>query len=527
MSKKLKKVCIIGVSPCYPDVFKKQILDMFADKKNRIDTVFAKKEDLGLLSWVREQISAINKSIILENNGSITRLNNAAILYDCKIKFINDYIKSNLGKKNILIIANGDPNFFGIGGTILSGLKENEKRFIEVYPAVSYMQTGFSKLKIPMTYAKIISLHGRDFEDLYPALYSEKKIIGIYTDELNTPYKIYAELEEKGLIEKFEFYVLTELCTKNEKIYKSFTKDILEEISAKKNIVILKGRDEKNIKNVKDEKKEKNFNNVASLKDDRDWKNAGSKTGAVAGGIIFGIDDDKYIHAAGEPTKKEIRSVSLGLMEIRTDSIIIDAACGSGSISIEASSLAYRGKVYSIDKNRQKIENLKKNIKKFGRNNIEPVIGELPGAIKNTLKNEQADSIFIGGGGAINITGILKESLDALKTGGVIVIDVITVETLYAVISFIKDEGLKYEMISVNVSRLKSIGEASYFQALNQIYVIKIIKTPHLSQKSANKKRTMTFKIEHNNGGNNSGLPSVKIRNKAVETAQTKQSGGQ
>ncbi len=563
MAKTSKKVYIVGVSPCYQDIARKQILEMFADKKNRIDAVFAKKEDAPLLIWVREQISTEKKSLVLENNGNISRLNNAKIFYDGKIKFIEDYVKDNLGKKNILILANGDPNFFGIGGTIISGLKENEKRFIEIYPAISYMQIGFSKLKIPMTHAYILSLHGRSFDCLHPVLNSEK-IIGIYTDEINTPDKIYGELEEKGILENFEFYVLTELCSKNEKIYKNFTKEILEDISGKKNIVILKEKNQKN------KTKSLNAENHAECKskDNNNYNNKFNCAGTAANAedavnininrnIILGIEDDRYIHASGEPTKKEIRSVSLGMMEIKEDSVIIDAGCGSGSVSIEAAGLAFRGKVYSIDKNKQKIENLKRNIKKFGRNNIEPILGELPDVIKSRLnlklKGVNPDSVFIGGGGAENIDGILKESLNILKENGVIVVNAVTIETLYAVINFIKNTGLKYEMVSLSVSRLKSIGETSYFQALNQIYVVKIVKKflnlnagtkteikikPESSQlaktgaekerktevkpeaETAGKKRNMTFKIENRGDKKseelNSKMPKIKVRNKTI-----------
>ena len=38
-----KKVHIVGISQCFLESAKKEILDLFTDKKNRIDTVFAKK----------------------------------------------------------------------------------------------------------------------------------------------------------------------------------------------------------------------------------------------------------------------------------------------------------------------------------------------------------------------------------------------------------------------------------------------------------------------------------------------------
>lgn len=502
-----KKVYIVGVSPCFLETGKKEVLELFADKKNRIDAVFARKEDLSLLSWVRDQIAALNKSIVFENNGNIAHLNNASIFYDCKVKFIIDYIKGNLGKKNILILANGDPNFFGIGATILGELKENEKKFVEIYPAVSFMQAGFSKLKLSMSDALIISLHGRDLKNIYDALCSQKRRIGIYTDDVNTPYKIYTLLKEKGFLEEFEFYVLTDLCSKNEKIYKSFTKEILDDISSKKNIVILNSKSKKEANsNFKDE-----LNNYVLR--------------------VLGIDDDKFIHTAGEPTKKEIRSVSLSFLGLKADSIIIDAGCGSGSISIEAAALAHKGMVYAIDKNELKIENLKKNMKKFGRPNIEPILGELPEAIKALEKTGQIDSIFIGGGSK-DLNNILSESLCSLKDKGVVVINIVTINSLNNVLSFIKDYGLKqnndseikYEIISVNVSRLKSIKEDSYFQALNQVYIVKIEKSVKFSNpKAKTQPRNLTFKIERNDGPVAAAdKPMVKVRNKAIKTDYSK-----
>ncbi len=154
--------------------------------------------------------------------------------------------------------------------------------------------------------------------------------------------------------------------------------------------------------------------------------------------------------------------------------------------------------------------------------------------MKQAVKAGQADSIFIGGGGGRDLRKILKESLHILKNKGAIVINAITIDSLNAVLTFIKDYGLKeygnieikHEIISVNVSRLKSVKEDSYFQALNQIYIIKIIKYIKASNPNTNTNtktsrsvsgRTLTFRIERKH---NADMPSVKIRNKAIETGK-------
>ena len=185
-----KKVHILGISPCYAETAKKTAQGLFMNKAERIDAVFARrKDDSNILAWLKEQFVIMNKGINLERSEKITHINNATIFYDSKFKFILDYVRENLGKKNILIFAGGDPNFFGIGGSILRELKTNEKRFVEIYPAINFMQIGFSKLKIPMTDSYIASVHGRDLRNMYEALYSQKRVIGIYTDDINTPLK--------------------------------------------------------------------------------------------------------------------------------------------------------------------------------------------------------------------------------------------------------------------------------------------------------------------------------------------------
>ncbi len=445
---KLNKIYIIGISKCYGASIN---LEQSILKVAHIDSIFARKEDEPVLKEIK------NKNNIIKSS---------QIFYGSKIKFILDYINENIVKKNILILANGDPNFFGIAGAIFNNTEEKLKKYIEVIPTVSYMQKGFASLKISMSDSEIISLHGRNVSNLFKALYTFKNI-GLYTDEINNPYSIFKILVDKGFGSYYKFYVLSNLCLKNEKILSlnikldknlenSNIKKILEEFNHTKNIVILE--------------RILNSNNYNNYDNNKECAN------------VLGINDDNFIHGNGEPTKKEIRAVALSMLELKKNSIMIDAGCGSGSVSIEAAAIAVGGMIYSIDKNKVKINNLLKNIKKFKRPNIEPIIGDMP-AIFNNLKDKfteehiKPDSIFIGGGG-LSVGNIIDNSFNMLKNSGVIVVNCVTIDTLNKAMSFIENNKfkIKYEIISLNVSRLESISYSSYFKALNQIYMIKIIK---------------------------------------------------
>ena len=445
---KLNKIYIIGISKCYGANIN---LEQSILKVVHVDSIFARKEDEPVLKEIK------NKNNIIKSS---------QIFYGSKIKFILDYINENITKKNILILANGDPNFFGIAGAIFNNTEEKLKKYIEVIPTISYMQKGFASLKISMSDSEIISLHGRSASNLYKALYTFKNI-GLYTDEINNPYSIYKILADKGFGSYYKFYVLSNLCLKNEKILSlniksdknlesQNIKKILEEFNHTDNIVILERIINSNNYNKYDNKIE--YDNV------------------------LGINDDDFIHGKGEPTKKEIRAVALSMLELKRNSIMIDAGCGSGSVSIEAAAIAECGMIYSIDKNKIKINNLLNNIKKFKRPNIEPILEHMP-TIFNNLKDKfteehlKPDSIFIGGGGS-SISEILAASLELLKENGVVVVNCVMIDTLNRVMSFIENNKLKikYEIISLNISRLESISYSSYFKALNQVYLIKIIK---------------------------------------------------
>jgi precorrin-6Y C5,15-methyltransferase (decarboxylating) len=460
-----KKIHIIGNSPCLGE-FGYKVVENIINKISRIDAIFAKKEDSILIGKLKNR-----------NNASLNPIKNAIIFYDSKTKFIMDYLKENVGEKTIIVIASGDPNFFGIGGTVLKNLGSKEKKYVEIYPWISFMQVSFSKLKITMADSEIISLHRRSIKNMFRPLYSLKNI-GIFTDELNNPEKIFAFLLERGFVKDFNFHVLSDICNKNEKIYsiydyKMADMDYLKDFNDKKNIVILER------KPVND----KNFaNNIQ----------------------VLGFEDGEFFHCEGEPTKKEVRSISLSMLELKKNSIMIDAGCGSGSISIEASAVADDGVIYAIDKNKLKIENLMKNIRKFRRPNIEPILGELPDTlnnVKDSFSGEliKPDSIFIGGGGIL-VKEILDASFKMLKQNGVIVINSIMLDSFNRILSFINDLELKtagagstlpglslfrHEIISVNISRLKSIAKdalpkaalnRSYFKSLNQVYITKITK---------------------------------------------------
>ncbi len=78
-----------------------------------------------------------------------------------KISGVSELLKDlKENPEDTLVLASGDPNFFGI----VELLKKNSINIEEVYPGISSLQYLCSKIKMPYSKVENLSLHGRKGE---------------------------------------------------------------------------------------------------------------------------------------------------------------------------------------------------------------------------------------------------------------------------------------------------------------------------------------------------------------------------
>ena len=106
-----------------------------------------------------------------------------------RVDEVLDFMKED---KEILLLASGDPNFYGI----VNFLKKKGIRIKEVIPGISSFQYMVSKLQKPWQNAKFLSLHGRE-EDLNEV--KNHKLSIILIDKDNMPSSISRKLYELGI----------------------------------------------------------------------------------------------------------------------------------------------------------------------------------------------------------------------------------------------------------------------------------------------------------------------------------------
>ncbi|HEX9874620.1 MAG TPA: precorrin-6y C5,15-methyltransferase (decarboxylating) subunit CbiE [Deferrimonas sp.] len=352
-------------------------------------------------------------------------------------------IGSNLGevverlKKNerrAVVLASGDPLFFGIGRYLLRNLPEEELEFV---PNVSSVQYAFAKIKEPWDDAVFVSAHGRGLKGAVDRIVANDKA-AVLTDEENTPKAIAAELIERGR-DGYAAWLCENLGTAEERIITTDVKGLLEIEAAPLNVLIL-------IKEYE------------------------------AGGDEYvptlGIPDEEFASIKKLITKEEIRVVTLAKLKLRHDMTLWDLGAGSGSVSIEADHLLPNGRIFAVERNPQCIEFIKENLNKFNARHVTLVEGEAPECLE-TLPDP--DRVFIGGSGG-NLWEILEAVDLRLPAEGRVVINAVTLETLTAATEFFDNAGYQVEVTTVNIARTRPLTDYKMFEAYNPVYIIAAVK---------------------------------------------------
>ena len=89
------------------------------------------------------------------------------------IEAVIEFVKNQVTHKKIVVLASGDPLFFGIGATLISALGPSN---VVIHPNISTLSAAFARIKEPWNDVQIISLHGRKNEkQLFNALEKEDK----------------------------------------------------------------------------------------------------------------------------------------------------------------------------------------------------------------------------------------------------------------------------------------------------------------------------------------------------------------
>lgn len=145
------------------------------------------------------------------------------------VKRVDDVIGFIEEDKEILLLASGDPNFYGI----VNFLKNKGVDIHEVMPGISSFQYMMAKLQKPWNNAEFLSLHGRQ-ESLEKV--KDRRVSIILLDKDNLPSSISKKLYDLGI--KGTIHAGFNLSYENEKIISKKIGDEIEDISSLAVVVV-------------------------------------------------------------------------------------------------------------------------------------------------------------------------------------------------------------------------------------------------------------------------------------------------
>ena len=397
----MRKIHIIGVAPggsLLPEA--RRLVD-------GAEMVFGGKRLLGMFP------SLSGEKIVIKNN----------------LAEIASLIKKNHGYKRMVVLASGDPNFYGIASYLTAKLGKNA---VDIIPNVSAMQLAFARIRESWEDAVFVSVHSRPIADIVAAVRLNDKL-GIFTDGEHTPAAIARVLLEHG-VDGYQAYVCQNLGGKDEKVIKTDLSSLVKMKFSPLNIMILL----------------------------REKPRTGPRQ-------ILGIPEASFHRRRdGLITKQEVRAVSLAKLALTENSIVWDIGAGSGAVSIEASLLIRKGRVFAIEKNDKDVAIIRKNLRKFNVPNVEVVQAFAPDGLNNL---PDPTAVFIGGSG-----GRMEKILDLvsrrLKPGGRIVINIVALENLSAAVNALKARGFVPEVSLINIARSTGVMELTRFEALNPVFIV-------------------------------------------------------
>jgi precorrin-6Y C5,15-methyltransferase (decarboxylating) len=113
------------------------------------------------------------------------------------------------------------------------------------------------------------------------------------------------------------------------------------------------------------------------------------------------------------------------------------------------------------------LQNCLENSKKF-RTDITAILGKAPQGLESFA---DPDAVFIGGSGG-EMDELLAICCSRLKPQGRVVLNAVTIETLYEASKAFERQGFETQITMVQVSRSKPILHMKRLEALNPVYII-------------------------------------------------------
>ncbi len=314
--------------------------------------------------------------------------------------------------QNVCVLASGDPFCHGAGATLARHVAANEIRSI---PAPSAFSLAANRFGWSLPDIETISLHGRPIDLIRCLLHTGTRILAL-TSDANGPSSIARLLTSLGFGPS-RLTVLESLGGPRERVRTATAADFgLAEINPLNVLAI----------------------EVQSLSEARILP------------LAPGLPNDLFEHD-GQITKRETRALTLSALAPRRGELLWDVGAGSGSIGIEWMLRHPSMRAVAIEASADRAARVGRNASACGVPGLTVVCGAAPETLAGLAS---PDAIFIGGGGSD--PGVVQAAMTALKPGGRLVANAVTLEMEAVLLARHARHG--GNLIRIAISRASPVG---------------------------------------------------------------------
>ncbi|MCY7367571.1 MAG: precorrin-6y C5,15-methyltransferase (decarboxylating) subunit CbiE [Chamaesiphon sp.] len=332
----------------------------------------------------------------------------------------------------VCILASGDPLCYGIGVTLLRYILIEEMTII---PALSTFSLACAKLGWSLTAVETLSLCGRS-PDFLSAILAPNSQLLILSAGADTPQIVADLLTQRGYGDS-QITVLEHLGGERERVIPGIARSWSKSDVAALNIIAVECQIDPTTTPLN---------------------------------RLPGLPDSAY-HHDGQLTKREVRAITLAALAPMPGELLWDVGAGCGSIGIEWLRSHPRCQAISIEQHSHRLQFIADNMAALGTPQLQLVQGKAPTALANL---PTPDAIFIGGG--VTAPDLLVTCWTALRSGGRLVANAVTVESELQLLQWHQQAG--GELTRIAIQRTQNIGGFLGWKPLIPVTQLVVLKTP-------------------------------------------------
>ena len=288
----------------------------------------------------------------------------------------------------LVVLASGDPMWFGIGRALV---EELGSAAVQVLPHPSSVSLACARLGWPVEDTTMVSAVGRPVSAVARELHDGVRLLVLSADA-STPAAVADLLRDRGFGAS-EVVVLEQLGSAEERRVEGVAASWEAAPGAALNVVAV------------------------------DCRRTPERTERPLLSLVPGLPDEAYDHD-GQLTKREVRAVTLAALAPAPGELLWDVGGGSGSIAIEWLRSHRTCRAVSVETRTDRAARITGNAARLGVPGLRVVTGAAPAALGGL---PAPDAVFVGGG--LTAPGLLEACWSALRPGGRLVANTVTLES--------------------------------------------------------------------------------------------------